>query len=755
MSLQLSAQDSLVINTLPVSTSDTTAANAAHAPKIKKAPFVYDKIIEKPTVGLGIGMFSFFGDVNTRNAQSPVVSRVAYELYLTQRMTESVLLNFNVLYGQLGANERFVNGVRNINFESTIRAASVNFMYDFGRFLPLDRKLSPYLSLGIESFEFLSKTDLYDNNNNRYFYWSDGTIRNIDEQANNASSAVLLHRDYTYESDVRESNLAKFGKYAERSFAIPVGIGFQLALNDFINFKMSTTMHFSFTDYIDGIAPSKGSAKASNFFQNDFFTMSSCGISYNFGYKAKVVDPIIEQIPTDSINYFALDTEDRDKDGVTDMNDHCQGTPPGVAVDSLGCPLDTDLDGIPNFRDDEINSRSNAIVDTKGVEITSDMAGKQYDGYRQAISFVDTTKMKPLYGVPTTENIEYTIDLGTFTNGLPAELLTKFLSIYDIESININDLTSQYIAGSFANINDAKKRKSQLVAMGLTDIKIVIKTGPTTFVDLPTGAQLPSMAGMPASAKTPDLLTLPTGDLKQNPATVSGELLQPNTTSTYSTNPAVPSSQDLAQNTEAKESGFISEPNIIFRVQLGAYSRSLSKSIFYGVNDLVEIYTDDKLYKYATTAYTTFEEVAARKAAMIVAGYEDAFITAYQNGKRISIKQVGATIIPSNKVINELPDNARVSAIGKKAITFKIQVGLYQNLPPADQQALFDKITNVSKEETISGFMRYTTGSFANYEEAERVRAELAKTYALDDAFVLALFYDEYISVQEALELLK
>lgn len=42
---------------------------------------------------------------------------------------------------------------------------------------------------------------------------------------------------------------------------------------------------------------------------------------------------------------------DSDGDGVPDFRDQCPGTPAGVEVDANGCPLDSDGDGVPDFRD--------------------------------------------------------------------------------------------------------------------------------------------------------------------------------------------------------------------------------------------------------------------------------------------------------------------------------------------------------------------------------------------------------------------
>jgi len=42
----------------------------------------------------------------------------------------------------------------------------------------------------------------------------------------------------------------------------------------------------------------------------------------------------------------------------------------GAVVDSFGCPVDSDNDGIADYVDKEINSRHGAYVNNEGVEIT-------------------------------------------------------------------------------------------------------------------------------------------------------------------------------------------------------------------------------------------------------------------------------------------------------------------------------------------------------------------------------------------------
>ena len=69
--------------------------------------------------------------------------------------------------------------------------------------------------------------------------------------------------------------------------------------------------------------------------------------------------------------------KDKDKDGVWDKIDMCPNTPRGVAVDSVGCPLDEDHDGVPDYLDRCPGTPAAAIgfVDSVGCPLDTDGDG--------------------------------------------------------------------------------------------------------------------------------------------------------------------------------------------------------------------------------------------------------------------------------------------------------------------------------------------------------------------------------------------
>lgn len=74
---------------------------------------------------------------------------------------------------------------------------------------------------------------------------------------------------------------------------------------------------------------------------------------------------------------WGTNRKDSDKDGIWDKIDMCPETPRGVAVDSVGCPVDEDHDGVPDYLDHCLGTPAAAIglVDSVGCPLDTDEDG--------------------------------------------------------------------------------------------------------------------------------------------------------------------------------------------------------------------------------------------------------------------------------------------------------------------------------------------------------------------------------------------
>jgi len=123
-----------------------------------------------------------------------------------------------------------------------------------------------------------------------------------------AGAGVIMHEKYQSVKDERYD-------YALPSF----GGGLNIRLTPVISLQLQESFMYTTADDIDGDVKD----------YNDGYLYHTAGLTFNLGKK-----------------------KDEDKDGIADRNDKCPGTPPGVAVDKNGCPLDRDYDGVADYIDD-------------------------------------------------------------------------------------------------------------------------------------------------------------------------------------------------------------------------------------------------------------------------------------------------------------------------------------------------------------------------------------------------------------------
>jgi hypothetical protein len=645
-----------------------------------------------PTVGLGVGMLKFYGDVRNSNRGNPFISNVGYDLHVYQQLNSFLTAKFYVLFGTLSADEKSLD--RNLNFNSKITAGGFELMYNFDHILPKDRDISPYLSLGIESVEFNSKTDLYDKDGNNYNYWSDGTIRDISETGENSSNATIIQRDYVNETDLRELNYDGFGKYSERTFAIPLGIGVNMHLTDNIDFSVGSSYHFTFSDLIDNINDNSSGERLGNQRDNgynDNFLLTSFSLSYNFQKQNQ--DQIYD---FSDLADFDGDGEDEDGDGVSDFKDKCPWTPEGVEVDKDGCPLDLDNDLVPNYRDDELETVDGADVTPLGVEMTDDMIFEAYQRYMDSTGMFAETETK-FIAAQRLKKKKYKVQIGEFIGAIDAELVDKFLSVPDVEIKTFGDTLTIIAVGDYNSLPDAIKRKMQLTAEGFDAAIVVEEEKDGTFTSV--------------------------GDKANN------------------------MSVDYYPSADMNSQG------LSFRVQLGAFSNRLPKTYLNNVGGgIMEIKADDGLWKYLhQKSSKTIQEAAELKITLAVDyGIEDAFIVAYKDGRRIPLSEAG---VVSSSVENIQPKKS--VRTNKSAVKFKVQIGSYKNQLPTDVLTLFMKMKKVQQEELTGGLVRYTAGGeFSSYQDAQAFKEQVIES-GIGGAFVIAFYEEELIPIAEAKEILE
>lgn len=318
----------------------------------------------KPVISFSYGVINFRGDVGS-SLITPLTGSVAGMVNVAtfiDRKHRYFIANFNFLAGRLTASEYSYSDLsRNLNFETSLRAFATNVEYRFGHLIPEGFAIRPFVQVGVESVNFSSKGDLLDASGAPYFYWSDGTIR---DQGESAGDAGLLYRDYNYETDLRqqESDNYGLGNYSQHTIGFPLGAGVLFRVSNRTSFSLGATYHFTLSDYIDNVAYEGTSIQGKK--GNDAYVYSYLGVHFDLFSDPKT---LTADLLYADVEYDELFFGDEDGDFVLDVSDHCPETPYGVAVDSLGCPLDGDQDGIPDYLDMELETAPGVWVDETGV----------------------------------------------------------------------------------------------------------------------------------------------------------------------------------------------------------------------------------------------------------------------------------------------------------------------------------------------------------------------------------------------------
>lgn len=332
--------------------------------------------VYKPVMGAGVGIFNFLGDVKNAN-QGPLTGTPGFKVNVATFVDNKQYLraNFYFMKGTLSANERsYSNPLRNMNFHSDVMIFGINLNYDFDNLYKQYQRVHPFISVGIETITFNSSTDSLTNvgtehTTARYHYWEDGTIKNLPYSVANLEDPNLrdIKRDYDYETPLRQTDWG-LGNYPQYTFGIPVDVGIDFWISNRLLFRVGASYHFTFSDNIDHVSSKNTLGIIGDKRKDDFmFTYATIHLDLFSSKKTLAVQRLFADIELD----LTL-IGDEDNDGYMDGWDQCPGTPFGVDTDTTGCPLDDDYDGIPNYLDNEPNSRYGAYVDDQGVEISED-----------------------------------------------------------------------------------------------------------------------------------------------------------------------------------------------------------------------------------------------------------------------------------------------------------------------------------------------------------------------------------------------
>ena len=430
----------------------------------------------------------------------------------------------------------------------------------------------------------------------------------------------------------------------------------------------------------------------------DHMLYTSVGISYNFKKGTKDTDDAYDD------DFIDIDMNaDEDQDGVIDWEDQCLQTPFGAEVDEKGCPLDGDKDGVPNYRDDELDSAPNAQVDEFGVTITDADRQAFYDKY------YDTTGMyTPITAETFTMQIiankvqrrgivnkdKYTVGIGEFEGEIPADMVNDILSVEDVNTYE-KDGKIVVTVGAYATKEEAEARQKELQEDGIT---------PTDIIRVGVDKDVTKVAG-----ETPKF---------------------------------------TAEQWDGSEDG----SEIIYRVQVGAFTQAADETRFNDLPQIIKVVSDDGYIRYFTGSHKTYQSAAASKIDILTAGFNGAFVVAFKDGNRVSLNNIG-TINLDRQQTSGITSGAPLTQDQKDNLKFKVQLGSYRKQIPTDVLEEYMELGTVEQMKGKDKYIRYVAGSFSTYEEATTYKTELLEK-GFKGCYVVGVYYGKMISAAQARKML-
>ena len=223
-------------------------------------------------VGLYGGATSYYGELSNKLIDpnlkliDPIdnLDFATIGVSIEKSMSKAWGMRFMATKGSFIANDRAINWSkelqtgnenfhRSLNVKTDIKDLALIFVYHFdnGKLFGNQTFLSPYLMIGGGVTKFKTYADLY-NNNNRYHYWGDNTIRNIAEADPNAANASIIEQDGIFETELTDLQTEGVD-YVNQAIQIPFGVGLKFRLGARLNLNIESLWRYTSTDYLDDV----------------------------------------------------------------------------------------------------------------------------------------------------------------------------------------------------------------------------------------------------------------------------------------------------------------------------------------------------------------------------------------------------------------------------------------------------------------------------------------------------------------------
>jgi hypothetical protein len=290
------------------------------------------------------------------------------------------------------------------------------------------------------------------------------------------------------------------------------------------------------------------------------------------------------------------------------------------------------------------------------------------------------------------EGVVFKVQVGAFRNPIPQDHFREFAPM---SGEQLNNGITRYTAGLFRTFNTADFAKVEIRGIGYSDAFVVaFKDGvriPLYEARALTGEELIAERTGPANSDT----NSSAGSEPASESTNGSGSSDNNDSGTNSGNSGNSRNSNSGIDSETERSYYSENPDVIkanrveetsgmfFTVQIGVYTKPVSGSSLYNLNPVNSELTSTGKVRYTTGMFNNIVEASVKKEEIKQLGISDAFVTAYNNGKRITLKEA-STILATGGVGTLKVTSTQKEAPATGNLKYDVWIGTFSSQVPSE-----------------------------------------------------------------------
>ena len=401
------------------------------------------------------------------------------------------------------------------------------------------------------------------------------------------------------------------------------------------------------------------------------------------------------------------------------------------------------------------------------------------------------------------EGLIFKVQIGAFRNPIPQDLFKGF---NPVTGERTQTGVIRYTAGFFKKFSIADQAKREIQTMGYRDAFVV------AFYN---GKRIPINEAIVMDKNGP---VVPSASVMENKQTfnantsVNVNVSQTENLKVSDNGQPVNTVNDLAVAVDDKtgSKNLNTTKGIVYTVQIGVYRNPITAGKLYNVTPIYSEVLSSGLIRYTSGLFKLDGEAIQAKNKIVAKGIKDAFVIAYNNGKKISLaeaksltsnvaseipqgaqnntkpetpvsqtnkennvpevkpavidstqKQFNSTTIENNippanqqvetNNINESDAVLKFNTTSDTGIVYKVQIGVFRNEVPNDIAVLFLRVSSKGVENYLDedSLTYYTLGKVRTYSEANELK-NYATQEGINKPFIVAFKNGQKIDIETA-----